>query len=90
MKVLGGKVLFYLIFQFGVIQCQGQSLDLFFKKNKIKLDSLYKISAPLMTKFNVDQLPLFCKWDEKWQESSAVAVRFRLGNLETVNKMEGK
>ncbi|HRX28249.1 MAG TPA: hypothetical protein P5235_02620 [Saprospiraceae bacterium] len=34
--------------------------------------------------------PIFCKWEELWTRSAGLNVRFRLGNLETVDNLEGK
>ncbi len=40
--------------------------------------------------FDQDQLPFFCKNEYKISKTSNINVRFRLGSLEYVNKLENK
>ena len=40
--------------------------------------------------FDVDRLPIFCKFEHKLAKSSNVNVMMRLGSLDYVNKLEGK
>jgi hypothetical protein len=40
--------------------------------------------------FDVDKLPLFCKFEHKLYLKSKLNIRVRLGSLDYVNKLEGK
>lgn len=37
-----------------------------------------------------DDMPFFCRIEEKWTSKSKINVRFRLGSLEYVDKLESK
>ena len=61
------------------------------------LDLLYKVPESQATTiikqrsiFDANQLPLFCKIEHKLSKKSNVNLRMRLGNLDYVNKLEGK
>jgi hypothetical protein len=59
-------------------------------KNLANADSL-KINFALKTRtFNVNSLPFFCKIEHKMSAKARIPVRFRLGSLDYVNKLEGK
>jgi len=49
-----------------------------------------KIVDGYQQKAYVEKLPLFCKLEYKLEEKYKVPVRFRLGSLDYVNKLEGK
>ncbi len=72
-----------------------QSLDIILKKYESHLnssenkDSLNRVSV-VYRPISLENWPLFCRWEEKWQKSSGIAIRFRLGDLQTVDKLEGK
>jgi len=61
------------------------------------LDLLYKVPESQSTTiikqrsiFDANKLPLFCKIEHKLSKKSNVNLRMRLGNLDYVNKLEGK
>ncbi len=72
----------------------GQSKDLshLFKPNLIKIDTsnTFKNNIDFSSKYNVLQQPFFCKMEELFTRKSNVNLRFRLGSLDYVNKLEGK
>jgi hypothetical protein len=92
MKVLGVKnICIYIAICFSS-NLNGQSLNLFLKQQEIKVDTT--TFSILNNKFvpgvEISKYPIFCRWEELLQAKSKIAVRFRLGNLDTVNKLEGK
>lgn len=58
-------------------------------KPDLRIDTT-KIANLNFNNFNVNKLPFFCKLEELWSQSSGMNVRFRIGNLEYVDKLEGK
>lgn len=40
--------------------------------------------------FSRGQLPFFCKLEYDWAKVSGLQVKFRLGDIDYVNKLEGK
>lgn len=40
--------------------------------------------------YNIDDIPFFCKMEHKIERRSKIPFRFRLGNLNYVNKLENK
>lgn len=49
-----------------------------------------KISQPLPANFYSTHLPFFCDKELKIEKISGIPLRFRLGSLDYVNKLEGK
>lgn len=73
------------------LNVRGQSLNLFLKQHELKIDTTYSsFNDKFIPKISISNYPLFCKWEELLQAQTKIAVRFRLGNLETANKFEGK
>lgn len=60
-----------------------------FFKPQLRSDSLTSIKLNLV-KYDVNKLPIFCKMEELWSKSSGMNVRFRIGDLQYVDKLEGK
>lgn len=58
-------------------------------KPQLRFDSVSSIKLNLV-KHNVNNLPFFCKIEELWSISSGLNVRFRIGDIDYVNKLEGK
>ena len=96
---------FIIISIFAFFECQGYvqiNLQTYNSKQKkytivSSLDLLAKFPASkaLAIKkqrsiFDVDRLPLFCKFEHKISQKSKLNVRMRLGSLDYVNKLEGK
>lgn len=82
-------LMFLFIFSAFILKAQ-DSLDLSrLFKPQLRSDSISSIKLNL-TKHNVNNLPFFCKMEELWSISSGLNVRFRIGDLEYVNKLEGK
>lgn len=48
------------------------------------------IQLPIKKNVTIDKMPLFCKMEELLFASSKIPVRFRLGTLDYVDKLEGK
>ncbi len=46
--------------------------------------------TPFLPKYSVEQLPFFCKMEAKWNKTTAVPFKFRLGEVQEEEKMEGK
>lgn len=60
--------------------------------------TLKKVSYPTLQLTNshahlhhgVQVTPLFCRMENKWEKKAGHGVRFRLGDVRTVNQYEGK
>ncbi len=61
-----------------------------FFKPEIRIDSISVFKKPIIKKFSIESLPFFCKMEEKLAAKSNMNFRFRVGNLDYVNKLEGK
>jgi len=81
-----------LIFLFCAISAQGQ---------KSYLDSLQSIPSnnwfypTSVAKQKENQkpsckLPLFCEFEKRWDKKSKTKLRFRIGDQQTVDRLEGK
>ncbi len=51
---------------------------------------LNKIDFPKQAKYSIDQLPIFCKIEEKLFRNSQTNVKIRLGSVDYVDRLEGK
>lgn len=56
------------------------------------LDKTLPIQTSVMkvAKFDPNNLPMFCKMEHKFWSKTKMNIRFRLGSVDYVNKMEGK
>ncbi len=69
---------------------------------KIQIDTLGHITTfstiqkkivkvtPILPKFDANHLPMFCKMEYNMEKKTRFPVRFRLGTLDIVDKLEGK
>ena len=62
------------------------SLDLLAKLPDYKIQTVKKQRSI----FDVEKLPIFCKFEHKISQKSKLNLRMRLGSLDYVNKLEGK
>lgn len=90
----GGRLLLFVIFLM-----LSSSINAQFTTPKSKLELDFNKSDTLHIKHNpskvilqktVKRLPLFCGIEDKMEKNAKIPVRFRLGNLNYVNKLEGK
>lgn len=56
----------------------------------LSLSSKVKVSQSIPANFYSTHLPFFCDKELKIEKISGIPLRFRLGSLEYVNKLEGK
>ncbi|MFQ5445321.1 MAG: hypothetical protein ACE5FF_00145 [Saprospiraceae bacterium] len=47
-------------------------------------------TRPLPVVYSVNDLPLFCKWEVKLEKAATFPVKFRLGEVQYVEHLEGK
>lgn len=94
---------FSLILAFSFIRLSGQALinihsdSLWFPDRTLRFslfefnESAQIISFPTKNlKVNIDQWPVFCRWEEKWRQKYHLPVKFRLGSIDYVDFLENK
>lgn len=47
-------------------------------------------SSIFLPQWTAEELPFFCKIEHKWGKKSRVPLKFRLGSVEYVDRLEGK
>jgi hypothetical protein len=69
----------------------------FYKKNTYVIDNQYvnntkqtKIAKQLPSVFAVDKMPFFCKIEYKMGLNKKLPLKFRLGDVQYVDELEGK
>jgi hypothetical protein len=51
---------------------------------------LYKQPESIPRAYSYDELGIFCKWEVKMEKAARMPVKFRLGEVQYVERMEGK
>jgi hypothetical protein len=69
-----------------------ENLKTYFKPKIHFILDTSKIKSPIyfIPKYNVNNQPIFCKIEELWQRNTNFNVRFRLGSIDYVDRLENK